>query len=116
EPGEHIGLLLPNASVTAIAFFGLHVFGRVPAMLNYTVGVNGLVSACRTARIRTVYTSRRFVDAAKLKDAVARLETEARIVYMEDLRAEVGLGDKILGLVFPWVAGLVRRPLNRGIG
>src|SRR5690606_22811953 len=88
----------------------------VPAMLNYTVGVHGLVSACRTARIRTVYTSRRFVEAAKLRDAAARLEAEARVVYVEDLRAEIGVGAKLLGLVFPWVANIARRHLNRGVG
>ena len=115
-PGERVGLLLPNASVTAIAFFGLHVFGRVPAMLNYTVGVSGLVSACRTAQIRTIYTSRRFIDAAKLRDAAARLETEARVVYVEDLRSRIGLGSKLLGLAFPRFAAVARRRLNRGVG
>ena len=54
--GEYVGLLLPNAAVTVLAFFGLHVFGRVPAMLNYTTGSAGLIAACRTGPIKTVYT------------------------------------------------------------
>jgi acyl-[acyl-carrier-protein]-phospholipid O-acyltransferase/long-chain-fatty-acid--[acyl-carrier-protein] ligase len=85
-------------------------------MLNYTVGSQGLISACRAARIATVYTSRRFVEAAKLKDAVARLEAEVRVLYLEELRGTIGFGDKLLGLLFPWFAGVARKRLNRGIG
>jgi len=116
ERGERVGLMLPNAAVTAIAFFGLHVFGRVPAMLNFTTGVGGLVAACRIARIRTVYTSRRFIEAARLNEAAARLEAEARVIYVEDLRGKIGIGAKLLGALFPWVAGIARRRLDRGIG
>ena len=113
---EHIGLLLPNAAVTAVAFFGLQLFARVPAMLNYTLGSQGLISACRTGPIKVVYTSRRFVAAAKLDDAVARLASETHVVYLEDLRATIDLKDKLRGLLFPSFAGFVRKRLNRGVG
>jgi acyl-[acyl-carrier-protein]-phospholipid O-acyltransferase/long-chain-fatty-acid--[acyl-carrier-protein] ligase len=114
--GESIGLLLPNAAATALAFFGLHVFGRVPAMLNYTVGSQGMLSACGTAKIRRIYTSRRFVQAAKLEDAVAKLQAVALIVYLEDLRERVSLGDKLRGALFARFAGLVRRRLSGNAG
>ena len=39
-------------------------------MLNHTAGVDAVLSACRTAELRTVITSRRFVELAKL-DALA---------------------------------------------
>ena len=35
-PGERVGLLLPNSSAAAIAFFALTATGRVPALLNYS--------------------------------------------------------------------------------
>jgi acyl-[acyl-carrier-protein]-phospholipid O-acyltransferase/long-chain-fatty-acid--[acyl-carrier-protein] ligase len=114
--GEYVGLLLPNAAVTAVAFFGLLLFARVPAMLNYTVGRQGLVSACRTGPIKTVYTSRRFVAAAKLQDRVDGLAGIARVVYLEDLAATISASDKLLGLVFPTFASLLRKRLNRGVG
>jgi acyl-[acyl-carrier-protein]-phospholipid O-acyltransferase/long-chain-fatty-acid--[acyl-carrier-protein] ligase len=111
-PGEYVGLLLPNAAVTVLAFFGLHIFGRVPAMLNYTVGSQGLAAACATAPIKTVYTSRRFIELAKLQEPVARLESIANVVYLEELRPTIGFGDKVRGALFPWFARLVRKRLS----
>ena len=111
---EYVGLLLPNAAVTVVAFFALHLFGRVPAMLNYTAGSAGLISACRTAPIKIVYTSRRFVEAAKLNDAIERVGSVARVIYLEDLRATITFADKLLGAVRALFAGLVRKRLSGG--
>ena len=38
EPGERVGVLLPNVNAAAVAFFALQAFGRVPAMLNFSAG------------------------------------------------------------------------------
>ena len=51
-------------------------------------------AACTAAEIRTVVTSRAFVEQAKLADKLAALEGVA-LVYLEDLREQVGLGDKL---------------------
>lgn len=93
--GEIVGLLLPSATGTVSAFFGLHAYGRVPAMLNYTVGAHGMASACTTAHIQTVLTSRRFVTAAKLDDAVARLHESVEVVYLEDLADGISVAEKL---------------------
>ena len=69
--GETVGLMLPNSVGAALAFLALQATGRVPAMLNHTAGVDGVLSACRTAGLRRVVTSRRFVELAKL-DAARR--------------------------------------------
>src|SRR3546814_11240420 len=71
--GEMVGLMLPSAAGAVVSFFGLVAFGRVPAMLNFTAGSANLLSACRAAEIATVYTSRRFVEQAKLEEVAAAL-------------------------------------------
>src|SRR3546814_3443251 len=38
EPGERVGVLLPNSVATAVCVFGLIASGRVPAMLNFSSG------------------------------------------------------------------------------
>ena len=62
-PGDIVGLMLPNSVGAALAFLALQATGRVPAMLNHTAGFDGVLSACRTAGLRRVITSRRFVDS-----------------------------------------------------
>lgn len=109
--GETVGVLLPNAVGTAIVFFGLHLYGRVPAMLNYTVGAQGMVSACRTAKIQIVFASRRFVEAAKLKAAVEMLEQEVKVVFLEDLRTRIGVLDKLAALLAVPFARMLYRGL-----
>jgi acyl-[acyl-carrier-protein]-phospholipid O-acyltransferase/long-chain-fatty-acid--[acyl-carrier-protein] ligase len=91
---ERVGILLPNVAPTLSLVFGLSALRRVPAMLNYTAGTDALQSACVAARIRTIVASRAFVEQAKLADKLAALN-EVRIVYLEDLRAQVGLFDKL---------------------
>ncbi len=105
--GENVGVLLPNALATVITFFGLHTRGRIPAMLNFTAGLKGLVSACETARIHTVFTSRRFVEQAELQEVVSQLENWVRVIFLEDLRSELSLFAKLSGLLmgrFPRLA------------
>ncbi len=98
ERGEYIGLLLPNTAGVAVAFFGLVAHGRVPAMLNYSAGAASMLDACAAAGVRKVFTARRFVEAAKLEAAAAALSEKVELVHLEDLRASLGLFDKLGGL------------------
>jgi acyl-[acyl-carrier-protein]-phospholipid O-acyltransferase/long-chain-fatty-acid--[acyl-carrier-protein] ligase len=95
RPGERVGLLLPNMMPTVGLFFGLSALKRVPAMLNYTAGVDGMQAACDAAEIRIIITSRAFVEQAKLADKLAALQRIWRVVYLEDLRAELRFADKL---------------------
>ncbi|MBS1170459.1 MAG: aas [Burkholderiaceae bacterium] len=93
-PGARIGLLLPNLAPTLAMIIGLSAFRRVPALLNYTAGTEGMQSACTAAGVRTIVTSRAFLEQAKLEDKVAALQG-LRIVYLEDLREQLTLIDKL---------------------
>jgi acyl-[acyl-carrier-protein]-phospholipid O-acyltransferase/long-chain-fatty-acid--[acyl-carrier-protein] ligase len=91
---EIIGVMMPNLSTTVCILVGLGAAGRVPAMLNYTSGVEALRSACVAAKISTVLTSRKFVEAARLYPALDALCNQ-RIVFVEDLRRQFGMRDKL---------------------
>jgi acyl-[acyl-carrier-protein]-phospholipid O-acyltransferase/long-chain-fatty-acid--[acyl-carrier-protein] ligase len=98
--GEAVGVLLPNINGAAVAFFGLQAVGRVPAMLNFTVGEANLRSACATAKITTVLTARAFVEQAKLDDAVAALEEDGIAVrYLEEIAATIGPMEKFWAML-----------------
>lgn len=109
--GENVGVMLPNLAPTLALVFGLSAQRRVPAMLNYTAGVDGLQAACTAAQIRTVLTSRAFVEQAKLAGKLAALEG-VELLYLEDLRAAMTLADK-LWLVL-WAARFPRAATHIG--
>ncbi len=93
-PGEKVGLLLPNLVPTVGLIFGLTARQRVPAMLNYTAGVEAMQAAIDAAEVKTVVTSRAFVEQAKLADKLAGL-SGVQMVYLEDVRERIGLADKL---------------------
>ncbi len=99
---ENVGVLLPNMNSTAITFLALQLHGRVPAMLNYTVGASGLLSACDAACINMVISSRRFVRVGKLEELIDSLAQRVKIVYLEDIAAQIGPGAKLLALLQSW--------------
>ena len=96
--GEYVGVLLPSVVNTLVTFFALHLHGRVPVMMNYSTGIPAMVSAVKTAQVRILYTSRQFIEAAKMQPAIEQLQQHVRIVYLEDLRERIGLYRKLRGL------------------
>ncbi|MCP3851375.1 MAG: AMP-binding protein [Gammaproteobacteria bacterium] len=98
-PGDRVGLLLPNSNTTVLSFFALQSIARVPAMLNYTAGYKGLLSALETAQIKTVYTSRRFITLANMDDLILMLEKQVNIIYLEDFKEKLTWQDKTYGML-----------------
>lgn len=94
QPGEIVGLLLPNAAPTMGLILALALGKRVPALLNYTAGADGMRSACVAAGIKTIIASRNFVEKARLTATVAQLG-DLNVVYLEDFKAQITWVDKL---------------------
>jgi acyl-[acyl-carrier-protein]-phospholipid O-acyltransferase/long-chain-fatty-acid--[acyl-carrier-protein] ligase len=97
--GENVGVLLPNSTGVAATFFALQTIGRVPAMLNFSAGAVNVGSACRAAEVGTILTSKAFVEKGKLQGLIDALSAQARIVYLDELRKEIGVADKLRGFL-----------------
>ena len=99
DAGENVGVFLPNSTKTVSVVIGLQLLGRVPAMLNFSTGSKGIISACRTAQVKTVLTSRRFVELGKLQEEAEALAEKVNLVYLEDLAKSISAIDKLSALV-----------------
>src|SRR6202044_1516116 len=78
--GENVGVLLPNSVGVAATFFALQTIGRVPAMLNFSAGLANVSAACSAAEVKTILTSKAFIEKARLTALVEGLSASARIV------------------------------------
>jgi acyl-[acyl-carrier-protein]-phospholipid O-acyltransferase / long-chain-fatty-acid--[acyl-carrier-protein] ligase len=109
---EMVGVLMPNAAATLGLLIGLSAARRVPAMLNYTAGVDGVKSACVAANIRKIVASRAFIEKARLEALVAGL-SGLEVIYLEDLKTRLSLLDKlwiVLAQRFPKMAVVAQEP------
>ncbi|GAA2863140.1 acyl-[acyl-carrier-protein]-phospholipid O-acyltransferase/long-chain-fatty-acid--[acyl-carrier-protein] ligase [Aminobacter niigataensis] len=107
SPGEAVGILLPNANGVVLTMLGLISAGRVAAMINYTAGATNVASAVKTAAIKTIVSSRAFIQKADLADIVAAAEQAgARMIWLEELRDSITTFEKAAA------AAQWRRPLQ----
>jgi acyl-[acyl-carrier-protein]-phospholipid O-acyltransferase/long-chain-fatty-acid--[acyl-carrier-protein] ligase len=96
---QNVGVMLPNANGAAVTIFATMSAGKVPAMLNFTAGAANILSACRAAQVKHVLTSRAFVAQAKLGPVVEEIQKEVSIVWLDDLRAQIGFAEKLMGFL-----------------
>lgn len=112
--GEYVGILLPNMASTIVTFFSLQAIGRVPAMLNFSTGLKNILLSCDNAVIKTVITSRRFIEKARLSfmiDALA--EKGIDVLYLEDIVQAIPFKRKLRGVVASFFAQTFYDALNK---
>ncbi len=99
KPGEYVGFMLPNSIAAIATFFGFQAFGIVPCMLNFSTGIKNMLSCCKAAKIKNVYTSREFIAKIEFSEVIEAMEKEGiKIIYLEDIKKQIKLKDKLIGL------------------
>jgi acyl-[acyl-carrier-protein]-phospholipid O-acyltransferase / long-chain-fatty-acid--[acyl-carrier-protein] ligase len=83
-----VGIFLPPSVPGALVNYAAFLCGKVPVNLNYTLSEAGIASCVQQCEIQTVITARKFLEKIKLTPA-------GRLIYLEDLAARPGLGEKI---------------------
>ena len=95
---QRVGVLLPNSVGHLVTLFALFYCGRTPAVLNFSAGVANNLDCAAAAGLKTILTSRQFIEKASLSAYVEGLAAKFSIVYLEDIKAQVSAADKIAGL------------------
>ncbi|HZG17541.1 MAG TPA: AMP-binding protein [Candidatus Bathyarchaeia archaeon] len=96
---QTVGVLLPTSVGHLVTLVSLFRIGITPAILNFSLGIRSLLDCCETAGIKTILTSRVFIEKGKLEHVVAGLAENMEIVYLEDLKNSATTGDKLSALV-----------------
>ena len=111
--GESVGVLLPTGIAAVISVFALSAYGRVPAMLNFTAGLQNLRAAIRMAKVTRVVTAHRFIELGKFETIEAELRSQCELVYLEDVRQSLPARAKAaaaVGEVAPWLVTARQSP------
>jgi len=96
--GERIGLLLPNVNATPVVILALWWLDKVPAVLNFSSGTPTMLACVELAGLKHIITSRAFLERARLNvDAFAK--AGVTLIYLEDVRANIGGLRKLLTLL-----------------
>jgi len=96
---RHVGILLPPSVGGALVNLAASFAGRAAVNLNYTAGRAGMTSAAKQAQLRTVVTSRVFLERANLE-----LPEGIEPIWIDDLAKEVGSWARLSSLALAWLA------------
>jgi acyl-[acyl-carrier-protein]-phospholipid O-acyltransferase/long-chain-fatty-acid--[acyl-carrier-protein] ligase len=107
-----VGVLLPNVNATPVTILSLWSLGKVPAVLNFSLGATTMMHCAQLAGLKHVITSRAFVERARL-NVRPFADAGLKLIYLEDVRTGISSGDKITAwlrhLVFPHSALRIRQ-------
>ena len=97
SPEQNVGLLLPTSSAGLIANMACLLLGKTVVNLNYTASESSLLSAVKKARIRSLYTSRRFIEKLAQKGVkLDQLLQHVEVIYLEDLKQQISRTQQIV--------------------
>ena len=98
---KYLGVMIPTSNACALTVFGLHAYGKIPAMINFTSGPKQVIATCETIGLKSIITARKVVALAKLENLVSTIEESGiRILYLEDLAPTLTLKDKLRGVLY----------------
>lgn len=96
QSSSPVGFLLPNMSNSIVVLLSGFAVNKTWAMLNYSSGESAIISACRTAKITEVVTSKIFVEKLKLESLITSLEsTGISVLFVENIKQDINFFDKV---------------------
>lgn len=91
-PGNYIGILLPSSVAAYLTILACQMAGKVPLLINWTVGPRHLESVVALSQVQVILSSWAFLDRL---DNVDLNGIEDLIVMLEDVRRKFTLKDKL---------------------
>ena len=97
----NVGLVLPASSASLISNMAVLLNGQTTVNINYTSSVSAVQASLRTAAIKTVFTSRRFMTKLEQRGiAIETMLADVQIVFLEDVKAALSKWDLLRAVLF----------------
>ena len=96
--GDYIGIMLPASAGAGLVYFAVLAAGKIPVMVNWTVGVRNMTHSLDLLGVRHVLTAGALVQ--RLEDQTEGLASlKPRFVLLEELVRRVGWRRNVTALV-----------------
>jgi len=100
SPEQNVGLLLPTSSAGYIANMATIILAKTVVNLNFTSSRETLEAAVNKAGIKSIYTSRKFMEKlAKKGIELSDAFPETQLIYMEDLKEDISKATSLRTLI-----------------
>jgi acyl-[acyl-carrier-protein]-phospholipid O-acyltransferase / long-chain-fatty-acid--[acyl-carrier-protein] ligase len=84
---QNVGLLLPSTAAGAFINYSMLLLGKTAVNLNYTSEMESIIQSIQAAQIKTIITSKKFVEKLELKGIrIKEIFDIVEIIYLEDLK------------------------------
>lgn len=87
--GDRVGILLPSSTGGFVTWLATMAAGKVPVMVNYTVGERNLEASLNTLEVDEILTSKAFIAGLK-RQGTSYDRIRRRYVYLENIGKQVG--------------------------
>ena len=85
----HVGVMLPASVAADLVFFGLHLAGKTPVMMNWTTGPANLAHGIEVTGVKQVISSSRLVDRLGIE------VSGADYLFLEEVKQTIGKAEAI---------------------
>ena len=93
-PGERIGLLMPACAPAFIVYMAILFAGKVPVLVNWTVGSRNMENCIRNSGIKHILTSKLVIERLEGRGTDFTVARDL-FVFLEDLKKRISLFHKL---------------------
>lgn len=95
-PGKYIGILLPASVGAFLCTYAIQLAGKIPIMINWTIGPRHLKSVRELTDVQSVLTSWAFLERL---DEVDLSGMDDKLIMLETMKRNFSIVDKIRALI-----------------
>lgn len=94
-PGKYVGILLPSSVGAMVLFFALQLAGKIPVMINWTIGARHVNAVIDATDLKVCLSSWGFLDRLSNVDLGRLVDC---LVQLEDMKESISLKDQLNAL------------------
>jgi len=107
--GKYVGIMLPALQSTSLLIIASYMAGKVPVMLNWTVGHKVLTTCADLTDLEVIISAGAFFD--KIKDQVPEAVSK-RLLFLDKEVKNISLGMKLKGLLMSKFPGMINTRID----